>query len=122
MKKSNQRLAVIIFGCIHAGVMLATTVWSSLHISILQTGHLFQEPWFIATLVDTYLSFLVVYLWLAITERSKAYAVISFIGFMCLGNIAIGLALALRAYGLHDAFSWTAFMAGKLNTNKKESI
>jgi hypothetical protein len=49
------------------------------------------NPWFIATLMDAYFGFLVVYLWVFYREQSGIARVAWFVLLMLLGNIAIAV-------------------------------
>ncbi len=109
------RRNLIIYGVIHSSVMLGITVWASLENSILNAGYLFFEVWFLATLADTYLAFLLVYLWLAVTSRHLVFKVLCALSFILLGNIAMGLAISYRAYVLGPNLTWTRFFKGELN-------
>ncbi|MBG90883.1 MAG: hypothetical protein CL521_03590 [Actinobacteria bacterium] len=108
------RNRIILLGLVHASIMLATTIWASLEMNILKTGPLFDEAWFIATLVDTYLGFGIVYLWLALTWHHTLIRILYFIGFICLGNIAIGIAIAHRAYSLGPKLTVAMLLKGDL--------
>ena len=109
------RKTLIIFGLIHAMVMLGFTTWASYQNSILNVGYLFDDAWFIATLADTYLGFLVVYLWIALTRHHFWSRLIHLIAFISLGNIAIGLAIAWRAYAMGKDLTLAKFFKGDLD-------
>lgn len=109
------RRYIIFFGLIHAMVMLGTTIWASMQSSILQQGHLFSEPWFIATLIDTYLAFLLFYLWIALTTRGNIIRMMYFVLVVTLGNISMGLMIAWRAYRMHQAMTWIQFLKGDVD-------
>lgn len=94
------RQRLFIYGFIHFALMLSMTIWASFQNSILNAGPLFDKPWFLATLTDTYLSFVVIYLWSAVITKSWVQRILWFVLFMGLGNIAIGLFIMIRAYGL----------------------
>ena len=106
---------LIFYGCCHALTMLLTTIWASNINSILNAGHLFKDPWFIAPLVDAYLGFLIVYIWSLYTTKSIIKNIITLITFICLGNIAIGLLVAYRASQMSPTSNFINFLKGDLN-------
>ncbi len=94
------------------GLMLATTIWASLKVSILNIpaavgGH----PWFIATLVDTYLSFLTIYAWVCFREKSIAAKMLWLLLFLVLGTMAHAtyICIALARMPKDD---WQSFFLG----------
>ena len=109
------RHIIIVFGILHALIMLGTTIWASLTLSILNTGHLFQDVWFIATLTDTYLAFIIIYLWLALTTSCHLKKALYFILIMGLGNIAIGLIISYKAIKATDTTPISDILLGDLN-------
>ena len=109
------RINIILFGIIHASLMLITTIWAYLDESILNSDHLFQSPWFIATLIDAYLGHLIIYIWLAITTKDNWFRMITFIGIITLGNFSIGLIIAYRAYQMETGLSLARFFKGDID-------
>ena len=92
------RRTLIVFGITHSLVMLSMTIWSSLQDSILNQAHLFQNAWFLATLLDTYLAFLLFYLWVFTVTPKWHFKLLHLIAIITLGNIIMGLYIAYRAY------------------------
>ncbi len=79
----------IIFSLILLCILCATT-WASLQMPFWQTPQaLVTHPWFIATLVDTYLAFFTFWLWVAYKENSIWRAAIWLLLIFALGNIAM---------------------------------
>ena len=105
------RLMMMCYGVLHMGVMMGVTVWASFEKSILETGPLFSFPWFMATLVDTYLGFFLFLLWVIYLQRSMLSTAIWFVLVFCLGNIAMGYFLFYRAYSLDDAMTMRTFLS-----------
>ena len=50
---------------------------------------LWPDPWFRATMADTYFAFLTIFLWVCYKEKSIVARVLWFLGIMILGNFAI---------------------------------
>jgi hypothetical protein len=70
--------------------MIAVTTWASMEHSVIDGfRELFSSRWGIATLGDTYFSFLLIYLWIAHRERSLAARVVWLILVCSFGTIAI---------------------------------
>lgn len=54
-----------------------------------------SDPWFIATLTDTYFAFIVFYLWVCYRENSLISRILWFLLIMGMGNIAIAAYMLL---------------------------
>lgn len=102
------------YGVCHALAMLTATIWAALNMNIMNAGFLFAEPWYIATFIDTYLAFLLVYLWVAYLETTNLARLFWAVLFICLGNIAMGIYIAHRATKLTENATWADFIATKL--------
>jgi hypothetical protein len=77
--------------------MLAVTTWASIESNVfIGFSRLFSERWGIATLFDTYFSFLLLYLWIASREKGFASRAVWLILVLSLGTIAIS------GYGLYQ--------------------
>lgn len=76
-------------------IILAATLWASRQMPFWETPReIVAHPWFIATLVDTYLAFFTYWLWVAYRERSFIAAAVWLLLIFALGN------LAMAAYAL----------------------
>ena len=109
------RKKIIIYGLIHALVMLGIVVWASMDSFVLNQGVLFEKPWFVTTLLDLYLALLVFYMWIHITTKRSFFRWAVLLSLILLGNISVGLIIAWRAYALRDQMSWKDFFKGDLN-------
>jgi hypothetical protein len=70
--------------------ILCATTWASLQMPFWHTPReLVTHPWFLATLVDTYLAFFTFWLWVAYKERSNLARLVWLVLIFCLGNLAI---------------------------------
>ncbi|MDR3417655.1 MAG: DUF1475 family protein [Nevskia sp.] len=81
--------------------ILSATLWASAHVPVWQippgvVGH----PWFIATLVDTYLAFFTFWLWVAYKETSTLARVAWLAAIFLLGNMAIAGYMLLQLFRL----------------------
>lgn len=82
-------------------VMLAVTTWASLHESVFVGGaKLMEQPWGIATLVDTYFAFFTFYIWVFYKETSIIKRMVWLLCIIVLGNIAMAFyaLIQLRHY------------------------
>lgn len=71
-------------------VILGTTGWASAQMPFWHTPReLVMHPWFIATLVDTYLAFFTFWLWVAYKESSNLARLVWLALIFGLGNMAI---------------------------------
>ncbi|NGY05018.1 DUF1475 family protein [Solimonas terrae] len=81
--------------------ILSATGWASLQLPMWQTPRaVATHPWFIATLVDTYLAFFTIWLWVAYKERSNLARGIWLILIFGLGNIAIATYMLIQLWRL----------------------
>ena len=70
--------------------ILGATTWASLQMPFWKTPQaVVGHPWFIATLVDTYLAFFTFWVWVAYKESSNLARAIWLLLIFALGNIAI---------------------------------
>lgn len=76
--------------------MLYVTITASLERSVFANGHLMQDRWFVATLVDAYCGFITFYVWVAWKEPNLFGKVLWFVLIMGLGNIAISAYMLLQ--------------------------
>lgn len=79
--------------------ILGTTTWASLQMPFWKTPRaVVGHPWFIATLVDTYLAFFTFWLWVAYKESSNLARAVWLLLIFGLGNIAIAGYMLLQLY------------------------
>lgn len=79
----------LIFAVVLLSIVSATT-WASAQLPFWRTPEaLVMHPWFIATLVDTYLAFFTYWLWVAYREASAWRAALWLLLIFALGNIAM---------------------------------
>ncbi|MCB1057866.1 MAG: DUF1475 family protein [Acidobacteria bacterium] len=89
-------------------VMTAVTVVASLDRGVVEAvGELWPDPWFRATLADTYFAFLTIYFWVAYKERSWLARGLWLVAFLALGNFAIAAYLLRELFRLRagDSFA-----------------
>jgi hypothetical protein len=71
-------------------VMLAVTTWAQMQEGFLSAlTRIPRDPWFVATLFDTYFAFLAFFFWVCFRERSAGARGIWLILIFLLGNIAM---------------------------------
>jgi hypothetical protein len=81
--------------------ILAATGWASAQMPFWKTpAAVVGHPWFVATLVDTYLAFFTFWLWVAYKERSNLARAVWLLLIFALGNIAIAGYMLIRLYRL----------------------
>lgn len=70
--------------------ILGATTWASLQMPFWKTPQaVVGHPWFIATLVDTYLAFFTFWVWVAYKESSNLARAVWLVLIFGLGNLAI---------------------------------
>jgi magnesium-transporting ATPase (P-type) len=88
--------------------MVGVTVWASLHQSIFEIIQYFpHEPWWVATLFDTYFAFIFFWLWILYREGWSLASLSWLVAIVLLGNIAMSIYMlwALhKAQNLSDLF------------------
>jgi len=92
------RLAVAILGAVVLAAMLINLSITSAQMPLFEAGYLFEEPWFIATLVDFYLFAVVIYAWVWYRTRSAFARALWAVAFIGLGSIAAGAYLLYAAW------------------------
>ena len=81
--------------------ILGATTWASLQMPFWKTPQaLVTHPWFIATLVDTYLAFFTFWVWVAYKESSNLVRAVWLVLIFGLGNIAIAGYMLWQLYKL----------------------
>lgn len=81
--------------------ILGATSWASLQLPFWKTPQaLVTHPWFIATLVDTYLAFFTYWLWVAYKETSTASRLVWLVLIFGLGNMAMAGYMLIQLYRL----------------------
>jgi hypothetical protein len=81
--------------------ILCATGWASLQMPFWKTPQaVVGHPWFIATLVDTYLAFFTFWVWVAYKESSNLARAMWLAAIFILGNIAIAGYMLWQLYRL----------------------
>jgi hypothetical protein len=81
--------------------ILGATAWASLQMPFWKTPQaVVTHPWFLATLVDTYLAFFTFWVWVAYKERSMLARAMWLLLIFALGNIAIAGYMLLQLWRL----------------------
>jgi len=81
--------------------MLCATSWASLQCALWNTPQtVVSQPWFIATLFDTYFAFLTFYAWLAYKETGWFARAAWLVAILLLGNIAISSYMLMTLFRL----------------------
>jgi hypothetical protein len=90
----------LVFSLILACI-LCTTGWASLQMPFWETPRsVVMHPWFVATLVDTYLAFFTFWLWVACRESSNLARGIWLLLIFALGNIAMSGYVLVQLWSL----------------------
>jgi hypothetical protein len=90
----------LIFGLVFLTILGATS-WASSQMAFWKTPQaLVTHPWFIATLVDTYLAFFTYWLWVAYKETSNLARLLWLLLIFGLGNMAMAAYLLIQLYRL----------------------
>ncbi len=81
--------------------IIGTTGWASSVVALWETPRsVVTHPWFVATLVDTYLAFLTFWLWVAYKERRWPVRLAWLAGILLLGNIAMAIYALIKLFRL----------------------
>lgn len=83
--------------------MLIVTTWASLQQSIFDVIKYFpDEPWWVATLYDTYFAFVFFWLWILYREGWSISSISWLVAILLLGNIAMAIYVLIA---IHNAQS-----------------
>lgn len=103
-------LLIVLFGAI-AVVMIAVATLAAFEQSIVEAGaELKSSRWFLATLCDAYLGFLIFYVWVAYKEQSLWGRLVWFVLIMCLGNIATASYVLVQLVKLPRGASFSSLL------------
>ena len=81
--------------------MITVVTWACLNESLFQIPpRVAGDPWFSATLFDTYFAFIVIYLWMAYRTPAWPARIFWFFMVMGLGNIGIAAYLLIQLFRL----------------------
>ena len=81
--------------------ILGATTWASLQMPFWKTPQaVVTHPWFIATLVDTYLAFFTFWVWVAYKESSNLARAVWLVLIFGFGNLAIAGYMLWQLYRL----------------------
>ncbi len=90
----------IVFSLAFLSILSATT-WASLEMPFWKTPQaVVGHPWFLATLVDTYLAFFTFWVWVAYKESSNLARAVWLVLIFALGNLAIAGYMLWQLYRL----------------------
>lgn len=90
----------LIFALVFATILTATS-WASAQLPVWKTPQsLVLHPWFIATLVDTYLAFFTFWLWVAYKETSNLRRLVWLLLIFALGNMAMAGYVLIQLFRL----------------------
>ena len=94
-----QILRFIFLGFLAA--ILGTTLWAGSVVALWDTPReVATHPWFIATLVDTYLAFFTFWLWVAYKETGWISRLAWLVAIILLGNIAMAIYVLIKLFRL----------------------
>lgn len=94
-----QILRFIFIGFLAA--ILGTTLWAGSVVALWDTPReVATHPWFIATLVDTYLAFFTFWLWVAYKETGWISRLAWLVAILFLGNIAMAIFVLIKLFRL----------------------
>lgn len=78
-------------------VMIAVTAWAQMQEGLWSAlERIPRDPWFVATMFDTYFAFLAFFFWVCFRERSLAAKVIWLLLILALGNIAMSIYVLIQ--------------------------
>ena len=82
-------------------IIVAATSWASSQLAVWKTPQaIVTHPWFIATLVDTYLAFFTFWLWVAYKESSNFARIVWLLLIFALGNMAMAGYMLIQLFRL----------------------
>jgi hypothetical protein len=95
------RLVLLCILCVASFLLLLMfTVRASWERGVFDNRSLMEDVWFQVTLLDAYLGFLTVYVWIAWKERTALRRSLWFVLVMSFGNMAVSLYVLLQLLSL----------------------
>lgn len=94
------RLFLILLFSVILILMVTVTVRASLERHVLDNGHLMQDAWFVATLIDAYCGFISFFVWVAYREPRWISKGVWFVLIMALGNMAMSAYVLIELFRL----------------------
>ena len=95
---NSKKTLVVIFSLVIIS-MLAVTTWASTYEDVFKgAGKIFNEPWGVATLADTYFAFLTFYIWVLYKQTSILSKLTWLLLILSLGNIAMAAYVLWQLY------------------------
>ena len=95
------RLVLLCILCVASFLLLLMlTVRASWERGVFDNRSLMEDVWFQVTLLDAYLGFLTVYVWIAWKERTALRRSLWFVLVMSFGNMAVSLYVLLQLLNL----------------------
>ena len=86
------------------GIFLAmvwVTTWAQSHEGLMAAlERIPNDPWFVATLFDTYFAFLCFWLWVAFRERRVVVKLLWLVAIFVLGNLAMSVYVLIQLFRL----------------------
>lgn len=77
--------------------MIAVTTWAQMQEGLWSAlVRIPNDPWFVATMFDTYFAFLAFFFWVCYRERSVATSVVWLVLIIALGNIAMATYILIQ--------------------------
>jgi len=113
-----KRLFLILLFVASVLSLLSLTTVASLERNVLDNGHLMADRWFLATLLDAYLGFIALYLWIAYKLESNLARVAWGIGVMLLGNLAIGAFVLWQLFRWNPQLGWADLLLAKRDLSR----
>ena len=88
MTNAHWKTTVIALCALMFVVLLGASIQASRIRSVLDNAHLMKDAWFLVTLIDAYIGFILFYLWIFWRESSWSSRTAWFVLIMTLGNMA----------------------------------
>jgi hypothetical protein len=113
-----KRLLLILLFVVSVLSLLSLTTVASLERNVLDNGHLMKDRWFLATLLDAYLGFITLYLWIAYKLDSNLARLAWGIGVMLLGNLAIGAFVIWQLLRWRPQMGWADLLLAERDLSR----
>lgn len=96
--------------------LAAVTIAASLERSVLEARRgLWPDPWFVATLADAYIGFVIFFVWVTHKERSARSRILWSVLIMGLGNMAAAFYVLLQLGKLQPGDGWEKLLLRKVS-------
>lgn len=104
---------IILYGVIHTAIMGISIICSQSKVSMFDAGYLMNDTWYKTTLVDMYLAFFLILIYLFNIEKSWVKRIVFSVLTLGFGNLGIGLIIIYLGLKSTNEITLKEFLKGE---------